>query len=207
MSKHGSFSSKLDILHGIAVDLCRTVGSIILGGLGIVLLSIWHWVLPGQSGATDSSSSAISDESDPEIVEYELGWYHYLKAFDAHHGPGGSPEREVTSGSFIRGLQTWISTRFLRGYTLGDEVYVCPNAPRVLRVHQAGHAPSFGSRFPTLANPRRDNGGLEDEPLSTFDVMLPGEFPHTFLRFRDSRGLREAYDEWLQMGRIVRTGI
>ncbi|RDI69998.1 hypothetical protein DWB78_15305 [Halopelagius longus] len=137
-------------------------------------------------------------------MEYELDWYRYLKAFDAHHGAGGSPERDVRSGSFLRGLRVWIGTRFLRGYTLGDEVYVCPNAPRVLRVHQAGHAPSFGSEFPPLVRPRREDGGLEDAPVYTLDVMLPGAFPHTFLRLRDSRNLTGAYETWLRDGRIAR---
>lgn len=143
---------------------------------------------------------ATSD--DPDLVEHERSWGEYLRGFHAHHGdaPGDRPE----DGSLREGLLCWQSSSYLRGYTLGDHVYLCPNAPRVLRVHQAGHAPSFGAQFEPLRRPRRDDGGLDDEPLSTLDVMMPGRFPHTLLRLRDSRGLAATYEAWLAEGRIAR---
>lgn len=204
MSSHGAPPSKTGILYEVIVDISQTIAVLVVGCLGIVVLVVWHRLSLSEQSQHKAPHNPSSDEIAPDIIEYELGWYHYMKAFDAHHGPGGSPERDFESGSFLRGLQTWINTRFLRGYTLDDDVYVCQNAPRVLRVHQAGHAPSFGSEFRTLVRPRRENGGLADAPLYTLDVMLPGDFPHTFLRLRDSRGLTEAYEEWLREGRIVR---
>jgi hypothetical protein len=45
---------------------------------------------------------------------------------------------------------------------------------------------------------------LEDKPLRTLDVMLPGVFPNTLFRFRDQRGLGERYDEWVRTGPIRR---
>ncbi|MFD1585661.1 hypothetical protein ACFR9U_01600 [Halorientalis brevis] len=185
-------------------ETVRTVATLVVGSVVIAVFSIWHRLLGVLRSSPGPGSQQRDGSQGPELVEYELGWYRYLKAFDAHHGPTGSPDRDPASGSFLRGLRTWLATRCLRGYTLGDEVYVCPNAPRVLRVHQAGHAPSFGSEFPTLVRSRRDSGGLDDAPLSTLDVMLPGDFPHTLLRLRDTRGLTDTYEEWLDTGRIER---
>lgn len=179
-------------------------------GLGVLAaMAIWHRLA---SSLVDSDVDSArcgravdaSDASEVAVVEHELDWYRYVKAFDAHHGPGGSANRDVATGSFVRGLGVWLRTRCLRGYTLGDDVYVLENAPRVLRVHQAGHAPAFGGPVDTLVRDRRDCGGLPDEPLRTFDVMLPGDFPHTFLRFRDARDLTNRYEEWLASGRIRR---
>ncbi|WP_255150847.1 hypothetical protein [Halorarius halobius] len=187
------------------VDGCRRAAAVACGLLAIAVLSAWHRLTSSVQGA-DRSDSPSDADPDAAVVERELGWCDYVRAFDAHHGPDGDPDRPVQSGSFPRGLRVWAATRFLRGYTLGDEVYVCPAAPRVLRVHQAGHAPSFGREHSTLVRPRRENGGLEDAPLWTFDVMLPGEFPHTLLRLRDPRGLGETYDAWLRDGRIARVG-
>lgn len=144
--------------------------------------------------------------TEPLVTEYERGWYDYLRGFDVHHGPAEAPDDSPEHGSFWRGLRCWMDASYLRGYTLGDETYVCPRCPRVVRVHQAGHAPSFGREFDTLADGRRPDGGLPDEPLRTLDVMLPGRFPHTLLRLRDSRGLHDRYDEWLGRGRIARFG-
>jgi hypothetical protein len=163
---------------------------------------------------------------DPDVVEHERNWYDYVRGFDVHHGDvnadGDSPEHgsfwdslvgrpsgraradSPEHGSFWDGLDRWLDADCLRGYTLGDHTYVCPNAPRVLRVHQAGHAPSFGEEFDTLRADRRADGGLDDEPLRTLDVMLPGAFPDTLLRLRDPRGLGETYDRWLREGRIRR---
>jgi hypothetical protein len=140
--------------------------------------------------------------SEPDLVEHERNWYDYLRGFHAHHGGafGDHPEH----GSFWPGLELWLETHCLRGYTLGNHTYLCPNAPRVLRVHQAGHAPSFGRQFETLWTERRPDGGLDDEPLWAFDVMLPGDFPHALLRFRDLRGLGETYGEWVRDGRVRR---
>ncbi|WP_251341771.1 hypothetical protein [Haloplanus halophilus] len=187
----------------LLADGARTLAVLVAGGGVVLALSLWHRLLAAVR-PTGTDAPRTPAETDPRLVEYELDWYRYLKAFDAHHGPGGSPDRAIRSGSFLRGMRTWLATRCLRGYTLGNEVYVCPNAPRVLRVHQAGHAPAFGREFPTLVRPRRDDGGLEDAPLYTADVMLPGRFPHTLLRLRDPRGLREAYEAWRRDGRIAR---
>lgn len=108
------------------------------------------------------------------------------------------------------GLSTDVASLMLAGATAGglatriSASVVCPNAPRVLRVHQAGHAPAFGRGCETLVQPRRENGGLDDEPLYTLDVMLPGDFPHTVLRLRDPRGLTDRYEAWLRDGKITR---
>jgi hypothetical protein len=175
-------------------------------------LHAWHALLRiGRADDDPSSAPAATDGgSEPGLVEHERSWTDYLRGFHAHHGdpasygvpetPGAAPEH----GDIWHGLDAWWQSNCLRGYTLGDDVYVCPGTPRVVRVHQAGHAPSFGSEFPTLARGRRENGGLPDEPLDTLDVMLPGRFPHTCCRLRDERGLRETYAEWLREGRVRR---
>lgn len=212
-------ASRTSVLGEVVGDVVRTVGALAVGLTAIASLSVWHRATSSVGGSRGNRADGDgpqsiggdravdpggTDGSDPDVVEHELAWYHYVKAFDAHHGPGGSSDREPASGSFLRGLRIWIGTRFLRGYTLDDEVYVCPDAPRILRVHQAGHAPAFGHDCDTLVRPRRGNGGLDDEPLHTLDVMMPGDFPHTLLRLRDPRGLCERYDEWLAEGRIAR---
>lgn len=152
------------------------------------------------AGDPDSGASA----ADPAIVEHERGWLAYLRGFDAHHGPDGSPDGTPAGGSLVRGLHCWFDSDFLRGYTLGNDVYVLRGAPAIVRIHQAGHAPAFGAVFAPLADEYRDDGGLPDEPLRTLDVMLPGDFPHTFLRLRDSRGLGGLYRDWVRSGRIER---
>jgi hypothetical protein len=169
-------------------------------GQALVVLAViaaWHALLAGLS-----PEPAAPGTSDPDLVEHQRNWYDYVRGFHAHHGSieGDHPDH----GSFFEGLSLWRSSAYLRGYTLGDDVYLCPGAPRILRVHQAGHAPSFGRQFDPLRTERRDDGGLEDEPLRTLDVMLPGGFPHTFLRVRDPRGLGETYDRWLRDGSIAR---
>jgi hypothetical protein len=186
----------------------------------VALLGIhaWHALLRIARRRSDRSSRPErADPSAPEdarddaaVVEHERGWYDYLRGFHAHHGdrasygvpeaPGDHPEH----GDLRHGLDVWWQSNCLRGYTLGDDVYVCPGTPRTVRVHQAGHAPSFGARFQPMARERREGGGLPDEPLRTLDVMLPGGLPHTLCRLRDQRGLGEAYDEWLREGRIGR---
>ena len=187
----------------------------------LVAIHSWHALLriarrsdrPGSRGSADAASTADApDDADQSatVVEHERGWYDYLRGFHAHHGdpesdgvpaaPGDGPEH----GDLWHGLDAWWQSNCLRGYTLGDDVYVCPGTPRPVRVHQAGHAPSFGSEFPTLARERREHGGLPDEPLRTLDVMLPGRFPHTCCRLRDQRGLGETYADWLREGRIRR---
>lgn len=51
-----------------------------------------------------------------------------------------------------------------------------------------------------------DPGGRgEDESLGTLDVMLPGGIPEAFLRLRDPRGLADAYESWVEPGRIRRS--
>lgn len=199
-----SASSRPSVSRQIVTDVSRTIVVFVIGCVAIAVLSVWHQLLLVTRPNDPIETVSDRSDSDPDIVEYELSWYRYIKAFDAHHGPGGGIDRSIGSGSFLRGLRVWMSSRFLRGYTLDDAVFVCPNAPRVLRVHQAGHAPSFGQEFSTLARSCRENDGLPDEPLYTFDVMLPGDFPHTFLRLRDFRGLTETYEQWVRTGRIKR---
>lgn len=203
MAREGDSTVRSGVFREWLGDVGRVAGSLIVGSLGILVISVWHRLSPGRSEmATDGGPTATDGTAD--VTEYELWWYHYLKAIDAHHGPGGSPDRDIETGSALRGLRLWIGMRFLRGYTLGNSVYVCPNAPRVVRVHQLGHAPAFGDEHSTLVYDHRENGGLEDAPLYTFDVMLPGDFPHTFLRFRDPRGLTDDYIDWRQSGRLRR---
>lgn len=144
-------------------------------------------------------------EGPARLVEHERSWTDYVRGFHAHHGPDGRPEALPEEGSFRAGLLLWLEKRCLRGYTLGNHVYVCPDAPTVLRVHQAGHAPAFGGTIDTLVRPRRPDGGLDDEPLRTLDVMLPGDFPHTLFRLTDRRGLRGTYERWVETGRVHRT--
>ncbi|MFB6207699.1 MAG: hypothetical protein ABEJ05_14355 [Haloglomus sp.] len=169
----------------------------------------WHALLRVARRESARSQPPGGDEN-PELLEHERGWYDYLRGFHAHHGDpesygvpttdGDGPEH----GDLWHGLDAWWQSNCLRGYTLGDDVYICPGTPRVVWVHQAGHAPSFGRDVPTLVGERRENDGLPDEPLRTLDVMLPGRFPHTCCRLRDERGLRDRYDEWLDRGRIQR---
>ena len=178
--------------------------------LGVLaVFHAWHAVLRlvrGPVGGDAAGDPPSDPEGEPAVHEYERGWYDYVRGFDVHHGPAAAPDDSPEHGSFGRGLRRWADSSYLRGYTLGDEVYVCPACPRVVRVHQAGHAPSFGTEFGTLAAERRPDGGLPDEPLRTLDVMLPGRLPHTLLRLRDSRGLGETYDRWVASGRVRRYG-
>lgn len=169
----------------------------------LAAMSLWHALLAPLRDPLDTTGTSERREADAEVVEHVRNWYDYVRGFDAHHGPadGTHPEH----GSFWRGLRVWADTDYLRGYTLGDDVYVCSNCPPIVRIHQAGHAPSFGRAFDPLRTERRDDGGLEDKPLRTLDVMLPGGFPHAFLRLRDPRGLAEAYEAWVESGRIRRS--
>jgi hypothetical protein len=182
--------------------------------LALVVLAamhLWHALLAPFRDPIEVAEGAerweevdvVDRDGAADVVEHVRNWYDYIRGFDAHHGPaaGDHPEH----GSFWRGLLVWADTDYLRGYTLGDDVYVCPNCPRIVRVHQAGHAPSFGTEFEPLRTERRNDGGLEDEPLRTLDVMLPGGFPDAFLRFRDPRGLSETYESWVASGRIRRS--
>lgn len=169
--------------------------------LALLAVDAWNRLVSRGEPVADTDA-----DDDAPLTEHERSWYDYLRGFHAHHGTG---ERAVDGdhpehGSFWTGLRLWHGTRCLRGYTVGDDIYLCPNAPRVVRVHQAGHAPSFAAGFEPLRTERRDDGGLEDEPLPTLDVMLPGRFPHTFLRLCDPRGLGRTYAEWLRDGRIRR---
>ena len=170
------------------------------GLVAVAALAFWNAAVRRVAG--DDTAGPIESAVDPAVVEHERNWYDYLRGFDAHHGDvdGSHPEH----GSVRRGLELWLASGCPRGYTRGDHTYVCANAPRVLRVHQAGHAPAFGGEFDPLRTVRRPDGGLADEPLRTLDVMLPGAVPHTLLRLRDPRGLGETYDAWLRDGRIVR---
>lgn len=163
-----------------------------IGIVGVIVVAVWHRLLPGVVGPSGSAT----DREEPRIVEHERAWGPYLRGFDTHHGSG--------EGSLRFGLARWVKSGFLRGYTLGNDVYVCPRTPLAVRVHQAGHTPAFGAAFDPIHRPRRADGGLPDEPLRSLDVMLPGGLPHTFLRLRDRRGLRAAYRAWLEDGRIRR---
>lgn len=170
-------------------------------GVAVVVLAAfaaWHCLL---ASLRDTVNPAAGD---PLVVEYERNVYDYVRGFDVHHGTGEAPGDSPEHGSFPRDLRVWLDANCLRGYTLGNEVYVLANAPRAVRVHQSGHAPAFGRTFDTLQAPRCPDGGLPDEPLTTLDVMVPGRFPHTFFRVRDRRGLRAAYVRWLRKGHIVR---
>ncbi|MFB6160682.1 MAG: hypothetical protein ABEJ61_05835 [Haloferacaceae archaeon] len=174
------------------------------GLVGVAVVSLWHRVLRAAVGPPPPAPR--SAPADAVVFEHDCSWRRYLRALAAHHGPDGDPSRRPETGSLLVGLAAWPGTRFLRGYTLGDHVYLAPGAPTVVRVHQAGHAPAFGREQPTLARDRRADGGLPDAPLRTFDVMLPGDLPHTACRLRDPRGLREEYRAWLHDGRIARVG-
>lgn len=171
------------------------------GAVAVPVVAIWNWLLVRSER---SHSPTIDSAVEPEIIEHERSWWTYLRGFDAHHGPDGHPDGSPDDGEVIAGLARWASSRFLRGYTLGNHVYLCPATPRVVRVHQAGHTPAFGEVFEPLGGEPRDDGGLPDEPLRTVDVMLPGNFPHTFLRLTDRRGLTGAYHAWYHSGHIRR---
>lgn len=171
-----------------------------VGLLALAVLAGWNALVRASSGGVELPD--VPTDAESEIVEHERGWIDYVRGFDAHvrRGAGNDP----ADGEFPRGLAVWLRSRLLRGYTDGNHVYVCSNAPRVLRVHQAGHTPAFGAVFEPLAGDYRPDGGLPDEPLRTFDVMLPGDFPHTLLRLSDRRGLGETYDDWICEGKIRR---
>lgn len=172
------------------------------GALALPVVTLWNRLLVRREGSA-SRSAASSD--DPKVIEHVRSWASYLRGFDAHHGPDGHPDRSPDDGDIVAGLARWAGSRFLRGYTIGNHVYLCPATPRAVRVHQAGHTPAFGDVFEPLAGDYRGDGGLPDEPLRTLDVMLPGDFPHTFLRLTDRRGLAGAYRAWCHDGRIQRT--
>lgn len=173
---------------------------ILVGLLAIPVVALWNRLVTARSPVPEAGRAT----TDAAVTEHERGWVDYLRGFDAHHGPEGSPDARPAEGSLRRGLRLWVEADFLRGYTLGDDVYVLRGTPTVVRIHQAGHTPTFGAVFEPLADEYRSDGGLPDEPLHTLDVMLPGEFPHTLLRLRDRRGLRGAYRAWLHDGRIDR---
>lgn len=91
----------------------------------LCLLAVDLWNRLVARGVTRGGQS---EADDPDVVEHERNWYDYLRGFHAHHGDadGGHPEH----GSFWTGLVLWYETRCLRGYTHGDDVYLCPNVPR-----------------------------------------------------------------------------
>lgn len=173
-----------------------------VGAIAVPVVALWNRLLVRRDRPLPPAGDSQSTDSD--IVEHVRGWRAYLRGFDAHFGPDGHPDRPPAGGDLVDGLARWTASRFLRGYTLGADVYVCPNTPLTVRVHQAGHTPAFGEAFEPLVGDYREDGGLPDEPLRTVDVMLPGDFPHTFLRLTDRRGLAEAYRAWCRDGRIRR---
>ncbi|WP_415380854.1 hypothetical protein [Halosimplex sp. TS25] len=181
-----------------------------VGLLAVPVVVAWNRLVttrapvPPAGQSTGGQSATDPPATDPVVTEHERSWPDYLRGFDAHHGPDGSPDADPEDGSLFRGVRLWVESDFLRGYTLGNDVYVPPRAPTVVRVHQAGHTPEFGAVFDPLAGDPRSDGGLPDEPLRTADVMLPGGFPHTFVRLRDPRGLRGAYRAWLHNGHLQR---
>lgn len=172
---------------------------LLAASLALVVVTSWNALVSRLGGGPPAVPSVVAD---PELIEHERNWYDYLRGYHVHLGDaeGTHPEH----GSFAEGLLTWWATDCMRGYTRGNDVYLCPNAPEIVRVHQVGHAPAFAQQFEPLRTDRREDGGLEDEPLSTFDVMLPGSFLHTLLRVRDSRGLRDTYERWVETGRVAR---
>jgi hypothetical protein len=167
----------------------------------IAVFTAWNYLM-----ALLTTKRTDDSNGSGEIIEHERDWESYIRGFHSHFGESGErdPQMDYTEGEFRQGLRLWVSKGMPRSYTLGNHTYFCPYAPRVLRVHQAGHAPAFGKKFEPLRTERRDNGGLEDEPLGTFDVMLPGDFPHTFVRLTDHRGLEDEYIDWVEDGRIER---
>lgn len=170
--------------------------------VAIPVLTVWNALVTRSE--PDTPDGVSEGDCDPRIIEHECDWVTYLRWYDAHNGPEGSPEADSDDGSLWRGLGVWAGGQFMRGYTVDNHVYLCPNAPRLVRIHQAAHAPVFGAAFEPLRNDYREQGGLPDEPLLTFDVMLPGRFPHSLLRFTDRRGLAGAYTAWLHDGTIRR---
>lgn len=170
--------------------------------LAIPLMTIWNLIVT--AGSRNDVASSVDSETPPRIREHERNWRSYIRGFDAHHDDDGAPDKGPDDGDFWEGLLLWLNSRFLRGYTIGNDVYVCPRTPRKVRIHQAGHTPVFGEIFEPLEADYQADGGLPDEPLRTLDVMLPGDFPHTFLRLKDPRGLTGAYRAWLHDGTIQR---
>ena len=120
---------------------------------------------------------------------------------EVHYKTWAAYLRLVGKGSLLAGFLKWVRGWFYRGFALGNIVYFSPWAPLKLRVHEAGHTPAFGSQFYPIKAAATPDGGLDHEPLSTFDIMLPGKF--SFLRFRDTRGLKEAYLRWHAEGRVI----
>lgn len=171
-----------------------------VGAVALPVVALWNRLLTWRTAPLPEPEP----RPDARVVEHVRGWRAYLRGFDAHHGPDGRPDRPPREGDLVAGLARWAGSRFLRGYTIGNDVYVASDTPRKVRVHQAGHTPSFGEVFEPLAADSRDDGGLPDEPLLTLDVMLPGDVPHTFLRLTDRRGLAGAYRSWYRDGRLVR---
>lgn len=170
--------------------------------LAIPLLSLWNALVTARSSS--GAPGPADPDREPRIVEHERRWRTYIQGFHVHHGDDATPGESPADGDFWEGLRLWLDSRFLRGYTIGNDVYLCPRTPERIRVHQAGHTPAFGDMFEPLSGDYRADGGLPDEPLRTLDVMLPGDFPHTFLRVRDPRGLTGAYRAWLHDGSIRR---
>lgn len=172
---------------------------LLAASLALVVVACWNALVCRLTGGPPTPGSRVAD---PTVLEHERNWYDYVRGYHVHLGDGEG--ERPGHGSFTEGLLTWWGTDCMRGYTRGNDVYLCPNAPEVVRVHQIGHAPAFGRRFDPLRTERRADGGLEDEPLWTLDVMLPGRFPHTLLRLRDSRGLCDSYERWVESGRVAR---
>lgn len=177
--------------------------AILAGLVALPLMAVWNRLVT--AAETPIPRGPAGDES-PRVIEHERGWVGYVRGYDAHNGPGpgGSPDATPEDGRFWRGLGVWAAGQWMRGYTVGRHVYLCPNAPRTVRVHQAAHAPAFGAVFDPLRGEPRENGGLPDEPLTTVDVMLPGRFPHSLFRLTDRRGIGGAYAAWLHDGAIRR---
>lgn len=184
------------MLHKQLISITTSIGRTLFALSAIGIITVWNTVIRARETPIETAVS----EGSPSVIEHERSWAQYIRGYDIHHGSG----TQKTGGSFWRGLLRWSEGGFLRGYTIGDDVYLCPNTPRIVRVHQAGHAPRFAEAFEPLTETTRENGGLPDEPLYTFDIMLPGGFPHTFLRLTDRRGLSGAYRLCLANGLIRR---
>lgn len=87
----------------------------VVGLLAVAVIRSWNAVVTrtlGKRGGRPRSDPS----DDPVLVEHERNWYDYLRGFDAHHGDAGDhPEH----GSFWAGLDRWLESGCLRGYTSG----------------------------------------------------------------------------------------
>lgn len=144
----------------------------------------------------------------PVLYEHERSWSAYFRGIDSKTNDHKDP-----NASAWRGFRRWVRGWFYRGYATEDDgtpyaqdSYLSPWAPDELRAHEAGHTPSFCRAF---LIPEHPNGpfktavdGLDHEPFSTLDIMLPGYFSP--FRLHDEREIEKTYNRAVQNGRVVR---